>query len=218
MIPIDDQTKQTNSGMLRDTTQIDITKPLQISYIGPSITPLTGLNSGYRVYQVDSKTFSVMGAKTYIANMSNSLEWTRPVWEFEYDTREAYSVPPEPGSSTDDIPEHRVESNNNLESGISWPSHLPLNATFWHLVTEKMLNTSDLSTSPPTKSPLLKLYELYERKSSMNAEGRGSVATQSPEQKICFLRAGSGYLGRYCKEEYGGSDARSLREREFGVR
>src|SRR4051812_6175369 len=28
---------------LRDTTQIDITRPLQISYIGPSITPLTGL-------------------------------------------------------------------------------------------------------------------------------------------------------------------------------
>ncbi|EXJ64067.1 hypothetical protein A1O7_00403 [Cladophialophora yegresii CBS 114405] len=208
---------------LRDTTQIDIAKPLQVSYIGPSITPLTGLNSGYRVYQVDSKTFSIMGAQTYIANMSNSLKWTKPVWEFEYDTREAYSVrfsleDSDPDSDSDSTEQQRDDGDSKHGLGIEWPSQLPLNATFWHLVTEKMLNDTDFAADPPAKSPLLKLYELYEAKSSTHPDRRVSGGTESPEQKICFIRAGSGYLGRYCKERYGGGDAGSLREREFAIR
>jgi sphingomyelin phosphodiesterase len=197
---------------LRDTTQIDITKPLQIAYIGPSITPLTGLNAGYRVYQVDPRTFSIVGAQTYYANMSNSLQWTRPIWEFEYDTREAYSLSSDAGEET-----HNAEEATRTELGISWPASAPLNATFWHLVTEKMLNSSDYATEPPTKSELLKLYELYEAKSSTHPDRRASGGSQSPEQKICFLRAGSGYLGRYCRQKYGG-DARSARERRFNAR
>jgi hypothetical protein len=187
---------------------------------------LTGLNSGYRVYQVDTKTFSVMGAQTYFANMSNSLKWTKPVWEFEYDTREAYSVRSDSedshsdSDSVEDNRRRRDDSDRDSKHGLGvpWPSRLPLNATFWHLVTEKMLNDTDFTADPPAKSELLQLYELYEAKSSTDPNRRVSGGTESPEQKVCFLRAGSGYLGRYCRERYGGGDARSLREREFEIR
>ncbi|KAH0843692.1 hypothetical protein AYO21_05478 [Fonsecaea monophora] len=222
-----------DSKTLRDTTQVDFTKPLQIGHIGPSITPLTGLNSGYRVYQVDAATFSVMGAQTYFANMSNSLRWTTPVWEFEYDTREVYSIPEieeDDDEGGDDVEGQEKGTGRGKGRGISWPASYPLNATFWHLVTEKMLNDSS-SSSPSrchdddgdsdTASPLLQLYERHESKSSSHPDRRVS-GDGNPAQKVCFLRAGSGHLGVLCKRKYGDGDggggARSMREREFGVR
>ena len=63
-----------------------------------------------------------MGIQTYFANVSESLTWLEPVWEFEYDTRSTYSV----GSLT------------------SWPSTAPLNGTFWHGVTQEMLRNQSL--------------------------------------------------------------------------
>ncbi|OAP58414.1 hypothetical protein AYL99_07504 [Fonsecaea erecta] len=232
-LPSSQVTVTTRSGpqTLRDTTQIDLTKPLQISHIGPSITPLTGLNSGFRIYQIDATTFSVMGAQTYFANMSDSLSWTKPVWEFEYDTRHVYSIVDgdESENEHDDDHDSGDESTSAPSShghGISWPSTAPLNATFWHLVTEKMLNGSSSSSSSThdggdddaKRSPLLQLYERHESKSSTHPDRRISGGTGNPAQKVCFLRAGSGYLGQACKEKYGGEDARSHRQREFDVR
>ncbi|EHY57878.1 Sphingomyelin phosphodiesterase 2 [Exophiala dermatitidis] len=219
---------RTHGHHLRDTMEVDFTKPLQVAYIGPSITPLTGLNSGYRVYQIDSKTFSVMGAQTYFANISNSLHWTKPEWEFEYDTREAYSVKPHSkhGSTEEDDDstnaEVEVSKKKKQKPGVPWPSNAPLNATFWHLVTEKMLKDSGIdamSMSPGSKksgksSPLLDLYNTYESKSSTSPFRRGAGAI-SPEQKVCYMRAGSGGLGSRCKEKYG--DSRGVREKVFGI-
>ncbi|KAK6382352.1 hypothetical protein LTS17_004239 [Exophiala oligosperma] len=186
---------------LRDTTQVDFSKPLQVSYIGPSITPLTGLNAGYRVYQIDSETFSVINSQTFIANMSNSLSWKKPIWEFEYDTRQAYSE-----AAVDDSQTQDPES-------LQWPATSPLNATFWHLVTERMRKSPE---SPSSSSPsLLDLYNMYESKSSSATTRRGNDNT-SPEQKVCFLRAGSGWLGHQCKEHFG-TDARGEREKAFGL-
>ena len=85
-------------------------------WIGPPITPLTGNNAGWRVYEVDAKTFSVVGAQTYLANVSASNTWTTAQWEFEYDTRAVY----DPQSK--------------------WGKNDPLNATFWNNVTAQMLN------------------------------------------------------------------------------
>jgi len=105
---------------LRNTTAVDFTNPLNVGFIGPSITPLTGNNAGWRVYQVDAKTFSVVGAQTYWANVSASNSWTGPEWQFEYDTRALY----DPQSK--------------------WGAHNPLNATFWHNLTTQMLNNITL--------------------------------------------------------------------------
>ncbi|KAF2236806.1 hypothetical protein EV356DRAFT_481645 [Viridothelium virens] len=109
-----------NSTSLRNTTLVDYSKPLQMGFVGPSITPLTGYNAGYQLYQVDAKTFSVTGIQTYFANVSDSLNWHTPVWDFEYDARETYDV------------------------NGTWPAGAPLNATFWDGVTYNMLRNHSL--------------------------------------------------------------------------
>lgn len=105
---------------LRNTTDVDYSKPLTVGFIGPSITPLTGNNAGYQVYQVDAHTFEVTGIQTYFANISQANSWTSPVWEFEYDSRSTYNV------------------------NRTWPADAPLNATFWDRVTYSMLSNQSL--------------------------------------------------------------------------
>ena len=133
----DYKTSSLSNETLRNTTDVDYSKPLQIGFIGPSVTPLTGNNAGYQLLQVDSKTFSVLGQKTYFANVSDSLHWDTPIWKFEYDTRKTYNV-----------------------GGIKWPATSPLNATFFDKVADEMLNNQSLvetynfletKSSPTTK-------------------------------------------------------------------
>jgi hypothetical protein len=109
-----------SNSTLRNTTAVDYSAPLAVGFIGPSITPLTGNNAGWRMYQVDSITFEVVGIQTYFANVSESLMWTTPEWRLEYDTRTVY------------------DPNN------TWPSSAPLNGTFWHKVTNDMLRNQSL--------------------------------------------------------------------------
>lgn len=85
-------------------------------WIGPSIAPLTNLNSGYRLYEVDTGSFDVYEAYTFYSDVSEfaSLDETGPTFRYEYSTREAYG------------------------GVIDWPTDAPLNATFWHDVTVAM--------------------------------------------------------------------------------
>lgn len=99
---------------------VDYSKPLQMAFIAPSITPLTGLNSGYQRYQIDQKTFEVVDIQTYFANVSDSLNWVTPEWQYEYDSRSTYNV------------------------NGTWPAAAPLNATFWNDVTYSMLSNQSL--------------------------------------------------------------------------
>ncbi|KAL9132004.1 MAG: hypothetical protein Q9217_000214 [Psora testacea] len=115
-----DYSETSLNGTLRNTTDVDYSKPLAMGFIGPSITPLTGNNAGYQLYLVDSKTFEVMDIKTYFANVSESLTWHEPVWQFEYATRSTYNV------------------------NGTWPDTSPLNATFWNDVTYSMLSNHSL--------------------------------------------------------------------------
>jgi len=105
--------------VLRNTTAVDYSKPLAMGFIGPSVTPLTGNNAGWQLYQVDSKTFEIMGIQTYFANISEANSWTSPVWKFEYDARTVYG-------------------------NGSWPKTAPLNATFWNQVAQRMLTDQTL--------------------------------------------------------------------------
>lgn len=157
----------------RNTSMVDYSKPLQVGYVGPSITPLTGLNSGYKLYQVDASTFSVTGQQTYIANISQANEWTTPIWQFEYDAREAYGCA-------------AAASAPSLGNSSTWPVNAPLNATFWDGVARSMLNNGTL----------VELYNLYETKSSVETKNCTSEACR--RQKVCFIRSGSAELGRRC--------------------
>lgn len=91
-------------------------------WIGPSVTPLTNLNSGYRMYEVDTGSFDIYEAYTFFANVSafSHLNATGPTYEFEYNTRDAYGP------------------------AANWPANAPLNATFWHQVTVAMESNHSL--------------------------------------------------------------------------
>ena len=143
-LPISTYTR--NGQIYRNTTMVDYSKPLAVGYIGPSITPLTGNNAGYQLYQVDATTFSITGIQTYFANVSESLTWDTPQWKFEYDARATYASATSPNST--------------------WPATAPLNATFWDGVTTSMLSNQTL----------VEMYNLYETKSSVVTRNCSSAA------------------------------------------
>jgi hypothetical protein len=97
-------------------TVMNSSTALAAGWIGPSVTPLTNLNSGYRMYEVDTGSFEIYDAYTFYSDVNSyaSLNSTGPTYKFEYSTREAYG----------DV--------------VGWPKSAALNATFWHKVTEAM--------------------------------------------------------------------------------
>jgi hypothetical protein len=141
---------------------------LATAWIGPSITPLTNLNSGFRLYAVDRASFSVHNAWTYFADVSSfpalSPAAHGPVFRLEYSTRDAYPV------------------------AGGWPADAPLNATWWHAVTEAM--EADASGA------LLSRFNTFEGKSSVLSPA--CVTAGCRAAKVCYMRSGSSPLGRAC--------------------
>lgn len=104
-----------------------------MAFIGGSLTPKSG-NPVFRIYDVDPDTYDVMDFRTYTsecidpsaifdasetdtlrpANVDGPEFQHDPLWIEYYSARESYA-----GNPT-----------------LSWPGSAPLNATFWHLVTE----------------------------------------------------------------------------------
>jgi len=153
-------------------TNMSAATALTPSWVCPSITPLTNLNSGFRVYEVDSGTFDILDAHTYWADVNsftdldNQTEYG-PAYRYEYNTRETYGA------------------------NITWGPNDPLNATWWHLVTEAM-------EADPS---LVSTFNTYEGKSSVRTSScTGECATA----KICYLRSGSASLAaQNCPSGYG---------------
>ncbi|KAI0053471.1 sphingomyelin phosphodiesterase [Auriscalpium vulgare] len=109
-------------------TSIAADTALATAWMGPSITPLTNLNSGFRVYEVDSATFDIVDAHTWRSDVSSypaldAQTQFGPTYVYEYSTRAAYGA---------DIP---------------WGANDSLNATWWHHVTEQMEANSALVTT-----------------------------------------------------------------------
>ncbi|RMD44781.1 hypothetical protein DV735_g345, partial [Chaetothyriales sp. CBS 134920] len=139
-----------------------------VGWIGPSLTPLTNVNPAYRVYEVDTGDFSVYNAYTYFANASSftslNVTETGPVFKFEYSTRDAYP--------------------------IGWPDEAPLNATYWHKVTEAMEEDRSLVTK----------FNNYQGRLSVKSPNCTSTACTTA--KICYIRSGSVALGRQCPQGF----------------
>ena len=143
---------------------------LNVGWIGPSMTPLTNVNPGYRMYEVDTGDFSVYEAYTYYSNLStyssiNASE-TGPVFEFEYSTRDTYQ--PIGG----------------------WPKDAPLNATYWHRVTEAMEKDHSLVSR----------FNTFQGRSSVKSPNCTSNACA--QAKVCYMRSGSVALGRQCPQGF----------------
>ncbi|KAL8661546.1 MAG: hypothetical protein Q9202_005491 [Teloschistes flavicans] len=152
-----------------NASDISRAKALTTGWIGPSVTPLTNLNSGFRMYEVDTGSFDIYNAYTWYANVSafGSLDpnVTGPTYKFEYSTRDTYK--------------------------IDWPADAPLNATYWHAVTEAM--EKDIS--------LVSKFNTFEGKTSVQSPNCTSEACA--KAKICYMRSGSVALGLSCPKGYG---------------
>lgn len=144
-----------------------------LAWIGPSVTPLTNLNAGFRVYEIDSGTFEVLDAYTWKSSVDtysalDSQSQYGPAFEFEYSTREVYG--------------------NN----IPWGENDPLNATWWHLVTEQMEANSSLVSD---------VWNKY--------QGKGSILSppctdECVPARICYIRSGSSSLAQQnCPKGHG---------------
>jgi hypothetical protein len=139
---------------------------LTTGWIMPSITPLNNLNSGFRVYEVDTGDFNIYDAYTFYSNVSSypSLTSTGPSYQFEYSTRDTYGP------------------------AAGWPADAPLNATFWHKVTEAM----------EQNITLVSLHNKYQGKLSLKSPNCTNAACQ--KAKICYMRSGSVALGSQCPQ------------------
>lgn len=93
-----------------------IDNALANTWIGQSVTPLSNYNPGWKYYEVDSKTFSVMNSYNFYTKLNETFsdDGAEAVWEFEYSARETY------------------------DPRGSWPKTSPLNATFWATVAENI--------------------------------------------------------------------------------
>ena len=139
---------------------------LATAWVMPSITPLTNLNSGFRMYEIDTGDFHVYDAYTFYSNVSSfpTLTASGPTFNFEYSTRDVY------GPAAD------------------WPSDAPLNATFWHKVTETMAKNITL----------VSLQNTLQGKMSVHTPNCTNAACQ--EAKVCYMRSGSNALGQSCPQ------------------
>lgn len=144
----------------------NVDNALATGWIMPSITPLTNLNSGFRLYEVDTGDFNIYEAYTFYSNVSEypALEHKGPTFEIEYSTRDVYGL------------------------AAGWDEDAPLNATFWHRVTEAM--EKDLG--------LVSLHNTYQGKQSVKSPSCTTTACQ--EAKVCYMRSGSVALGSQCPQ------------------
>lgn len=149
-----------------NASDISSANALTTGWIGPSVTPLTNLNSGFRMYEVDTGSFDIYEAYTWYSDVSSfpnlNTSSTGPTYQLEYSTRQAYD--------------------------IGWPADAPLNATYWHAVTEAM--EKDIT--------LVSKFNTFEGKSSVKTPNCTSQACA--QAKICYMRSGSAPLGRQCPQ------------------
>lgn len=141
---------------------------LMTGWIGPSVTPMTNVNSGFRLYEVDTGDFSVYNAYNFFSDVSSydKLDATQsgPRYEFEYSARDTYAP--------------------FIEGG--WDPQAPLDANFWHRVTEAMERNIDL----------VDLHNSYQGRQS---DKTPACNTQECQQaKICYMRSGSSPISESC--------------------
>ncbi|BFZ21086.1 hypothetical protein BsWGS_24125 [Bradybaena similaris] len=71
--------------------------PVGVAYIGPSVTPYTYVNMGFRFYTVDgdygNSSYQVLDHETFYMNLTKAHIEGKITWEFEYSAKAAYNLP-----------------------------------------------------------------------------------------------------------------------------
>ncbi|KIY52639.1 sphingomyelin phosphodiesterase [Fistulina hepatica ATCC 64428] len=155
-----------------NATNISVDTAQTQAWICPSVVPITNLNSGFRMYEVDSGTFEILDAHTWKADVNtfstlDNQTANGPVYSYEYNTRETYG------------------------SSFEWGANDPLNATWWHKVTEAM----------EANSSIVQMFHKLQGKSSVET---GTCDDTCVEATICYMRSGSAPLAiQNCPAGYG---------------
>ncbi|KAI0070334.1 Metallo-dependent phosphatase [Panus rudis PR-1116 ss-1] len=163
---------QMNIFYANNATNINAQNAQAVAWIGPSITPGSNLNSGFRVYEVDSGTFEILDAHTWKSDVNSfpvldSQLQFGPTFEYEYNTRATYGA--------------------NI---TGWGPNDPLNATWWHLVTEQMEANESLVTT----------FNTFQGKTSVRTKPCTGPCAAA---KICYIRSGSASIGQNCPQGFG---------------
>uniref|UniRef100_A0A1X7UA88 Saposin B-type domain-containing protein n=1 Tax=Amphimedon queenslandica TaxID=400682 RepID=A0A1X7UA88_AMPQE len=82
--------------VLMDFETSSTPRPYSVWYDGPSVTPITNFNPGYRVYTVDGNynesSRQVLDHDTYILNITDANLTNKPKWIHEYSAKDAYNM------------------------------------------------------------------------------------------------------------------------------
>jgi hypothetical protein len=118
------------------------------------------------MYEVDTGSFDIYDAHTFYSDVNGfrNLSANGPTFRYEYSARETYG------------------------QAAGWPDSAPLNATFWHAVTEAM--EKDRS--------LVSRFNTLQGKSSVLTPNCTNAACAAA--KICYMRSGDVALGRQCPQ------------------
>lgn len=67
----------------------DASNAVAMSYIAPSMTPLSGMPA-FRIYTVDPDTFGILDVDTYVADMADPEFQNGPAWKKSYSAKETF--------------------------------------------------------------------------------------------------------------------------------
>lgn len=69
----------------------NVSRAINVAYLGPSVTPGSFLNPGYRLYIIDgdytNSSFQVLDHETMFLNLTDANLTNEPKWEFEYNAK-----------------------------------------------------------------------------------------------------------------------------------
>ncbi|KAF9235985.1 sphingomyelin phosphodiesterase [Melanogaster broomeanus] len=168
-----------------NATNVSAETAQTVSWIMPSLTtsdepesPVSACTKSTQAVIQDqsTQTFDILDAYTWISRvdefpaLDNQTE-VGPTYVLEYSTREAYGA------------------------NITWGITDPLNATWWHLVTEQM------EIDPSLVQRLPQTFNTYQSKSSAMAVG---CTSECLTETICYMRSGSSSIAyQNCNPAYG---------------
>lgn len=176
-----------NSNGNSSSASTETSKAVGISLFSPSVTPLTNMNPGIRVLEVDPQTYEIMDYHQYYTPLQDVQNKTSTdtglVWYHLYSARETY------GNFSAAEKAGNYSAPVALEHG-KWPAWAPLNASFWASVSDEVLARPELAS----------LFNTYQGRNSPMSPPCNTVACA--RAKACFMRAGSFALGKACGSSY----------------
>jgi hypothetical protein len=161
-----------------------------VSFMAPSITPGTNVNSAVRIYSIDPETYEVHDYDQFYTQVNDFAALPNtdhgPVWQHLYSAREAY------GNFSASAVDGKVANGTvHVRPDGQWPNTSPLNATFWSALTEEMERRPELVSD---------VFHHYQGRNSPRTKACNATCV---EANICYMRSGSVPIGLQCPQGYG---------------